>query len=179
MLTLYCPEILLGPKAGRDLEKAMKDGQKEDDLARTGRARSDPLKMTPRDPKTRAPRLTCCSCSVRKLTSCFRLPPIHWGFRSPAPPTNSLAPGIRWAAAPASKGTEISTSLIYSPPLALRVVLARKVPEALAFCPLALLGRSSGEDLRCRKQLEYPDTPLGCCLVHIERTDRGLQTQGP
>lgn len=86
VLTLYCLQILLGPKAGSDLEEALKGGQKENDLARTARPRSDPLKMTRRDPKTRARHLTCCSCSVRKLTSCFRLPPpIHWDFTSPAP----------------------------------------------------------------------------------------------
>lgn len=85
VLTLYCPETLLGPKPGVDLEEALKDGQNEDDLARTARPRSDPLKMIHRDPKTRAPHLTCCSCSVRKLTSCFRLSPIHWDFTSPAP----------------------------------------------------------------------------------------------
>lgn len=87
VLTLYCLQILLGPKAGNDLEEALKGGQKENDLARTARPRSDPLKMTRRDPKTRARHLTCCSCSVRKLTSCFRLspPPHSLGLHKPRP----------------------------------------------------------------------------------------------
>lgn len=116
-LTLYCPESLPGPKAGRDLDKALKGGQKEDDLALTARPSSDPLKMTHHDPETRAPHLTCCSCSVRKLTSCFRLPPPFIGTsQAPPPPTNCLVSGIRWAAAAASVRAEDRASLIYPPP---------------------------------------------------------------
>lgn len=117
VLTLYSPETLLGPKAEGDLEEALKDGQNENDLARTARPRSDPLKMIHRDPKTRAPHLTCCSCSLRKLTSCFRLPPHSLGFfTSPAPINQLSGPWDRWAATPASTRAENSTSLIYSPP---------------------------------------------------------------
>lgn len=77
------------PKAGRDLEEALKGGQKGDDLACTARPRSDLLKMTHRDPKTKALYLTCCSCSVRKLTSCFRLPAPFIGTQAPPLPTRS------------------------------------------------------------------------------------------
>lgn len=108
-------------KAGRDLEEALKGEQKEDDLACTAWPRSDLLKMTHRDPKTRALHLTCCSCSVRELTSCFRLPAPFIGTQAPPQPTNSLAPGIRRTAATASRRTKTA------PPR----------PQALWWCRLA------------------------------------------
>lgn len=45
---------------------------------------SGPRRMTRRDPETQAQLLTCSSCAVRKLTSCFRLPH-SLGLRKPRP----------------------------------------------------------------------------------------------
>lgn len=136
------------------------------DLACTARPRSDLLKMTHRDPKTKALYLTCCSCSVRKLTSCFRLPAPFIGTQAPPLPTSSLALGIRRTAATASRRTEDSSSPHLLPaPQALRVVPACKDPEALAFCLLALTAQRRGVGRCLVKKFEFLSTPRGCCRV--------------
>lgn len=67
------PGAFLGLQAAMNLEGVPDGGQKENDFVR-GPDSPCPPSVTHCDPETRAPGLTCCSCSDCKLTSCFRLP---------------------------------------------------------------------------------------------------------
>lgn len=78
------PGGFLGLGVAMNVEGVLDGRQKENNLA-FGPDSPCPPRMTHCDPETRAPVLTCCSRSHRKLTSCFRLPH-SLGLRELRPP---------------------------------------------------------------------------------------------